>query len=104
MASRSRRVTTSLDSNNPANCTTLQLKEALKNIVINVTINLSHNNLKKLYLDNLKREHNFEENAPTIDNFRQSEVTQNARNSGSSGQSDLLQAHERLSSQEANLG
>ena len=69
-----------------------------------MTINLSHNNLKKFYVDNLERENSSKENAPTIDNSRQAEVTQNAGNSGSSEQSDLLQANALLSSKEANLG
>jgi hypothetical protein len=55
----SRRARTNLPHNqlgnsNPANWTSAQLKDALKELGINISILLSRGNLKKLYLENVK--------------------------------------------------
>ncbi|CAC5372759.1 unnamed protein product [Mytilus coruscus] len=55
MASRRGLTRNPIDASNPVNWTNSQLKDALKELGINISINLGNSSLRRLYLDNVNR-------------------------------------------------
>ncbi|CAC5381356.1 unnamed protein product [Mytilus coruscus] len=60
MASRRVRTRSHIDNSNPANWTSSQLKDALKELGINIAIQLNNSALRKLYLDNVDNRRNVQ--------------------------------------------
>ncbi|VDI51276.1 Hypothetical predicted protein [Mytilus galloprovincialis] len=60
MASRRARTRSHIDNSNPTNWTSSQLKDALKELGINISIQLSKSALRKLYLDKVDNRRNVQ--------------------------------------------
>ncbi|CAG2231526.1 unnamed protein product [Mytilus edulis] len=81
MASRRARTRSHIDNSNPANWTSSQLKDALKELGINISIQLSNSALRKLYLDNVDNRRNVQnivQNSPDSSDNQTIIVTNNS--------------------------